>query len=125
MTDPALHFMILERDPFIAADMRAGLMFADPLCTVDLLRCVSQVMEGFAQFPVDGRSPVLITKLGIDEIEEAGLINLANRAAAQLVVREGGDTVEQISGRGWFSLASPFTSDDLSALLAQLRTPRT
>lgn len=125
MTDPALHFMILERDPFIAADMRAGLMFADPLCTVDLLRCVSQVMEGFAQFPVDGRSPVLITKLGIDEIEEAGLISLANRAAAQLVVREGGDTVEQISGRGWFSLASPFTSDDLSALLAQLRTPRT
>lgn len=125
MTNPALHFMILERDPFIAADMRAGLMFADPLCTVDLLRCVSQVMEGFAQFPVAGRSPVLITKLGIDEIEESGLISLANRAAAQLVVREGGDAVEQISGRGWFSLASPFTSDDLSALLAQLRTPRT
>ncbi|MBW7056483.1 hypothetical protein KY389_07215 [Paracoccus bogoriensis] len=114
-------FIIIERDSFIASDLRCGLHDACPGClclrTPDLDGCMMILRH------LDDRAtrPVIITKLSIAEIEACGLGAMAAARGWRLVLRLGGDTIEAVRERGWFSLPAPFSSDDVAVLVQALQ----
>jgi hypothetical protein len=119
MTDSKLRFVIIEKDSFIAHDMQSGLQAAVPDCDTRWLPNVSDVVAQLSSAAADART-VLITKLSLSQLEETGLSNLAQQRGAEIVVRLGEDPKEEITRRGWFSLESPFTWDDLADLVGAL-----
>lgn len=116
MTLEPLTFVIVEKDAFVALDMQLGLQDASVGCQVVHLRDIAD----FQSMPQPADRPVIITKLSIAEIDECGLVQIAGRRAA-IVVREGIDSVKAVVDRGWLSLASPFTADDLLTLVEDIR----
>lgn len=116
MTPAPLKFLIVEKDAFVARDMQLGLQDADAGCHVLHMRDVAEC-QALLPFP---EYPVVITKLSIDQIDACGLTQIAGRNAV-IVVREGVDTLTAVARRGWLSLASPFTAEDLAALVHQIR----
>ncbi len=116
MAPEPLKFVIVEKDPFVALDMQLGLQDAAAGCQVVHLRDIDE----YQSLPPFSTSPVVITKLSIAQIDACGLIQIAGQHAA-IVVREGIDTLKDVAERGWLSLASPFTADDLSVLVADIR----
>lgn len=114
MTLP-LHFCIIERDLFIAADMRAGLELASPGCRVHDLRDVADLER---TDPAGGT--IFITKLGWAEIHSSGLAELAQRVRGRIVMRDGTGLEAEIRGQGHESLPSPFSNRDLQELVERL-----
>ncbi|MGP9803854.1 hypothetical protein [Paracoccus sp. NSM] len=118
-------FIIIERDSFIAGDLRCGLLDAclDCLClrTPDMDGCMSILHH------LDDRAtrPVIITKASIAEIDACGLGGMAAARGWRLVLRLGSDPVEAVRARGWFSLPAPFSSDDITSLVHALREDAT
>lgn len=114
-------FIIIERDSFIASDLRCGLHEACPDClclrTPDMDGCMMILRH------LDDRTarPVIITKASIAEIDACGLGGMAAAQGWRLVLRLGSDPVQEVRARGWFSLPAPFTSDDITSLVRALR----
>ncbi|MCF3974458.1 hypothetical protein [Paracoccus salsus] len=122
MSDSALLFVIIEKDCFIARDMQEGLEAADPACETIRLRDPEEAVELVCGRQPDGRlRTVIITKLSLAQIEDCSLSRLADEGLVEIVVRIGDDTSEAVHRRGWFTLASPFTRDDLSALVVEVQ----
>lgn len=117
-----LHFLIVEKDPFIARDMSDGLAMAAPGCAVEVLKSPEELPPGAGTTALAAprRRTVLITKLTLAEIDAAGLAVIAAQLNALIVVRQGEDPPELILARGWFCLPAPFTGDDLAELIATL-----
>lgn len=112
MTQKNLTFVIVEKDAFVAHDMQLGLQDASDGCEVLHLRDIADIQH-MASVPP---RPVFITKLSISQIDEHGLVGFAGPNAA-IVLREGVDLAADVAARGWFSLASPFTAEDLTTLV--------
>ena len=111
--------MIVETDPFIARDMSDGLMEAAPGCTVEIFRSAEELAD-LPSAPA-APHPVIVTKLSLEAIESSGLATSAARMGAMIVVRQGEDTADAVSARGWLSLPTPFTCEDLFELASSLR----
>lgn len=108
-------FIIIEKDSFVANDMAEGLHAAFPYCkTFQYKNTADAMIES-------GRDTVFISKLSLDEIERSGLGVFARQTGSTIVVRHGIDSIKAVTARGWISLPSPFTSDDLDDLLDQLQ----
>lgn len=120
MEHTSLHFLIVEKDPFIARDMSDGLAIAAPGCSVEVLKSPEELPFGAGRpaFPLARRRTVLITKLTVAEIDAIGLAVIAAQINALIVLRQGEDPLEVILARGWFCLPAPFTGDDLAELIA-------
>lgn len=121
MSPPRFRFVILEKDRFVANDMQEGLKAATPDCDTCHLTHADEAGEAFSESSETGPArTVLVTKLSVEQIDASGLSRLARDSRAEIVVRMGDDPLHTVAERGWFSLASPFTWDDLSALVADL-----
>lgn len=118
MTSKPMTFVIVDKDVFVAHDMQLGLEYLATGCNVIHLRDI----PGCVTVPNTLTRRVFITKLSIEQIDQCGLVQIAG-PDADIVVREGVDTREAVAERGWFSLASPFTTDDLAVLVQELRAP--
>lgn len=112
-------FVILEKDCFIARDMQDGLQSACPNADIRRIATPEDVANacGDAQ---DSVRPVIITKLSVEQLDRAGISSLSRQIGAEIVVRMGDDPLCTVAERGWLSLASPFTWDDLAALVGDL-----
>lgn len=120
-----LHFLILEKDCFIAHDMADGLRIAGGEgCDSQPFRQVDDLLDYLLTLASPDLHPVVVTKLSLEQIDETGISSAALGCAADVVVRLGTDLPDAILARGWFTLAAPFTSDDLSALVSMLRLSR-
>lgn len=121
MSPQRFRFVILEKDRFVANDMQEGLRAATPDCDTRHLLHPEDAGEAFSESAHEASSrTVLVTKLSVEQIDASGLSRLAQQSCADIVVRMGDDPLHAVTERGWFSLASPFTWDDLSALVADL-----
>lgn len=119
-----LRFLILEKDAFVARDMTDGLSTADSECESLQFRGLDDLSEYLlATNAPCQRQCVVVTKLPIAEIDDSGLAAMTRQHGAEIVVRLGPDPVEKVEARGWFSLAAPFTWDDLAELVTTLRSP--
>lgn len=117
-------FFIIEKDSFVARDMQDGLLAAIPDCDARHLLHHDEARQIAAQ-GADGADTaatrsVIVTKMSLDQLDRTGLAGLARDLNADVVVRMGEDPVAAVAARGWFSLASPFTWDDLNSLVSEL-----
>lgn len=126
MTQSHVHFIVVENDPFIARDMSEGLRSADPSCSVHILRTPGELVqsEDVLRTMAERSRLAVITKLPVREIDRLGFQGIAGSAPVTIVVREGEDQVNQVLSRGWLSLPTPFTGDDLADLTGHLRETR-
>ncbi|MDP5308067.1 hypothetical protein [Paracoccus spongiarum] len=127
MSDQTFRFLLIEKDLFVARDMQEGLRMALPDCDIRCLSLPEDIHGALAETEAqNGSAPrvVIVTKLSVDQIDLLGLTDAASRHRAEMVVRRGDDPPEAVAARGWFSLASPFTWDDLSDLAGDLRGRR-
>ncbi|MDO5614102.1 MAG: hypothetical protein Q4G14_12795 [Paracoccus sp. (in: a-proteobacteria)] len=115
MTQRPLHFCIIERDLFIASDMRAGLELASPGCHVHHLRDMDEVN---GSTPENGT--IFITKLALADLDPSGLHALAQRVQGRIVLRDGTDSEDAVIGQGHDRLPSPFSNRDLRELVERL-----
>lgn len=121
MSSRKLRFVIIEKDSFVARDMQHGLQAANPDCdTCHLAHHADAPGVLLRQAEADEPRTVIVTKMSLEQIESTGLARIAQDAGAELVVRMGDDPVGSVMSRGWYSLASPFTWEDLSALVGSL-----
>lgn len=124
MSSRKLRFVIIEKDSFVARDMQDGLLAAVPDCDTFHLAHHDDASDALRRDavagPADEPRMVIVTKLSLDQIDSSGLARAAYDAGAEMVVRMGDDPVGAVASRGWYSLASPFTWDDLSALVGSL-----
>lgn len=110
-------FLVLEKDPIVAADLLGGLQEALPDCSVHRFAAPPELIAHCEAHSAEDRArQVLITKLNIQQIEDLGL----DRFAGSVVVRLGDDSADSVVERGWYSLPSPFLQDDLLGLARQL-----
>lgn len=119
------HYLIIEKNGFIAADMQQGLADADTRSDSYQIEHVDQLQSFLVSSVWTGRRPVFITKLSIAEIESTGLAGIARRMDGEIVVRMGQDPAAAVTARGWHSLASPFSREDLAGLVDELRRVET
>ncbi|MGZ3216602.1 hypothetical protein [Paracoccus sp. T5] len=120
MTHPHFTFVVLEKDHFVAQDMCAGLVDAAPGCQF-LHLAVSDIPDDLlATLAGSSGLPVLVTKAQISEMDGCALVRDWTRNGWPIVLRLGIDPVEDIRARGWYSLAAPFTRDDLDDLVRRL-----
>ncbi|MDO5630267.1 MAG: hypothetical protein Q4G22_00345 [Paracoccus sp. (in: a-proteobacteria)] len=115
MTRLPLSFCIIERDLFIASDMRAGLELASPGCHVQELREIADLNDNQ---PADGT--IFITKLALADLDGSGLDDLAQRVQGRIVLRDDADPEDAVTGRGYDRLPSPFSNRDLRELVERL-----
>ncbi|AXC50389.1 hypothetical protein DRW48_12465 [Paracoccus suum] len=106
----SLHFVIIEKDSFIAADMAEGLRGACPNCTVTNL---TEMCDAAALPPDPLHRRIFITGERITAIDQSGLSGMAAAEGAEIVVRAGWDSDEAVRARGFLTLAAPFTDADL------------
>lgn len=119
-----LRFVIIEKDAFIAQDMRMGLDEAAPGCETIVVRNPAQIEGALAPLPASARELVFITANRIQVIEETGLDKLAEKMSGRLVLREGADSNEAVHRRGWLTLGNPFTAEALARMVAALTRHR-
>ena len=58
--------------------------------------------------------------MNVQEVEDSGLADWAIANGAEIVIRAGDDPVTEVIRKGWRSLTSPFTREDLSHLVNSL-----
>lgn len=107
-------FIIIEKDLFVARDMSQGLIAAYAQCEVLHLRHENEVPTNLRS------SDVIVTKMTMEQIDRSGLDVSARATGATIVVRMGDDSNDAIERRGWLSLPSPFTWDDINVMLNSL-----
>ena len=112
-------FIVIERDVFVARDMRDCLQAACVGCDVIHLRYPAE-LTGILEDADDDHRLVIVTKMGLEEIDASGLADWAKDHSAEIVIRAGDDPVSEVLKRGWRSLTSPFTRDDILALVESL-----
>ncbi|MFN3275554.1 MAG: hypothetical protein ACK41U_12855 [Paracoccus sp. (in: a-proteobacteria)] len=121
MHDVSFCFILIERDCFIARDLREGLSEA---CPDSVFRCLGDLndlpgietgLAGVDQFPV------VITKASLAELTASGVAGLVRRNGWAMAVRMGIDPLSAVHAEGWLSLAAPFSREDLVYLAEQLR----
>lgn len=120
MDQSALRFFIIEKDIFIASDMRAGLEDACKDCEIHDVRHVDELQAKFGDLHTGDSRSVFITNLNLDRIDSTGLAALAGRMAGDIVVREGSDPTDRLLDRGYHILPSPFSSSNLTDLVDRL-----
>lgn len=121
MTASKFRFVVIEKDSFVARDMQDGLQAAIPGCEIRQSCGYDQLPDLIpAPSPSDDMRTIIITKLSLAQLDSGGISQLAHDRHAEIVVRLGEDSVQDVTGRGWHSLASPFTWDDLAGLAMQL-----
>lgn len=121
MSAHMFRFVVIEKDCFVARDMQDGLQSAAPDCDVLRLARPEDAEDAFAQVSrADPTRIVIITKLTVAQLDSSGMARLAHDFGADIVVRLGDDPVQKVIERGWYSLASPFTWDDLAELVGGL-----
>lgn len=113
-----LHFVIIEKDSFIAADMAEGLRGACPNCAISHLVEVREATT-LARDPV--RRKVFITGERIATIDQCGLSSVAAAEGAGIVIRAGWDSDEEVQARGFMMLAAPFTDADLGEVARRVQ----
>jgi len=118
MTQSGYSFIVIERDTFVARDICAGLLAACPGCDVIHLRFPSELVSQVS--PSADEVPVIVTKMNVQEVEDSGLADWAIANGAEIVIRAGDDPVTEVIRKGWRSLTSPFTREDLSHLVNSL-----
>ena len=123
MDHPALRFFIIEKDLFIASDMRAGLQDACAGCEVHEVRRIDDLPAKLGELPGAGPRPIFITNLNLDRIDSTGLAEIAQKMAGAIVVREGTDPAAALLDRGYHILPSPFSTTHLSELVGRLSAP--
>lgn len=112
-------FIAIERDSFVALDMRLGLEEACPGSRIDTLPNASDLADFLASGGLPDPAsavPVVLTSLSLERIDEAGLEQLLDGRGVIIVQREGPDPVDRVSARGYLHLPSPFNSDDFRTL---------
>lgn len=119
MSPQSYRFIVIERDLIVARDLSDGLRAACPSCDVLHLRCASEMPESLSANST--HPPVILTKLPVQQVEDSGMAHLAREQGATIVVRQGDDPLSEVAHRGWLSLTSPFSWDDLAALIHDLR----
>lgn len=121
MSNQKLRFVIIEKDSFVARDMQDGLKAAIPDCDIKSLSGAEEALDIVKSCTdADDARAIIVTKLSLDQIDSTGLTQIARHVQADIVVRVGDDPPGAIAARGWFTLASPFTWDDLAALAVDL-----
>lgn len=101
-------------------------MDACPGCETTHFRLVTDLPE-YLGLGDGGDRVTVLTKLSLHEIMNSGLAAKAGSQGAEIVVRQGEDSLDEIARHGWLSLPSPFSWDDLSELVQVLNlstTPR-
>lgn len=118
-------FVIIEKDAFIARDLGDGLKAALPDSEIVIVaRHEDAWPRVFPPAQDDVWQTIIVTKLTLAQLDECGLSRRLEDSGTQVVVRVGDDPVSAVAERGWISLASPFTGDDLSSLAGLLSTSR-
>ncbi|WCR11905.1 hypothetical protein JHW45_05970 [Paracoccus stylophorae] len=120
MTASKFRFVIIEKDSFVARDMQDGLQSVVPGCDIRRLCHPGQLSDHLADASAGDARAVIITKLSLAQLDQNGISQLARDRNAAIVVRLGEDSPQEVTARGWLSLASPFTWDDLAALAEEL-----
>lgn len=113
-------FIAIERDSFVALDMRLGLEEACPGSRIDTLPNASDLADFLASDDLPDPAiavPVVVTSLSLERIDQSGLEGLLHGRDAIIVQREGADPADQVAARGFLQLPSPFSSDDFRTLL--------
>lgn len=119
MTRPLLRFYVVERDTFIAQDMRAGLLEACPDCDVECLRKAEDLGARLDAI-TDTHTPVLVTSMTLAALQETGLAARVMARGGRIVLRQGGTASADVQALGWFALPSPFTTAHLADLVDAL-----
>ncbi|MFV0383260.1 hypothetical protein [Paracoccus sp. (in: a-proteobacteria)] len=122
MTVHSFNFLILERDNLVARDMSEGFAAISRDSRFKHFKNTSQILEYIEKKGNDLENPVVVTKLPIAEIDATGLTNATEGIGSRVVVRMESNAPEEVSARGWYGLAAPFSSDDLADLVRELLT---
>lgn len=113
-------FIIIERDNFIASDLREGLAEACPRCGCQIFRDLSELIAAEPVLKNLEQLPVLITKASVGELRDCGVDEMTRRNGWPVAIRMGIDPVSVVAAQGWLSLAAPFTREDLTCLVGEL-----
>ncbi|MFN3524815.1 MAG: hypothetical protein ACK4YU_01890 [Paracoccus sp. (in: a-proteobacteria)] len=113
-------FIIIERDSFIASDLREGLAEACPRCGCQTFRDLSELIAAEPVLKNLDQLPVLITKASLGELRDCGVDQMARRNGWPVAIRMGLDPLSDVDAQGWLSLAAPFTREDVAYLVSQL-----
>lgn len=114
-------FLIIERDCFIAQDMREGLSEACGICGCRRYPAIEELLAQEDELRALAQLPVIITKKSLADADAEGLTALAQRNGWPVVVRLDLDPAEAVQARGWLTLPSPFTRLDLTVMVEELR----
>lgn len=110
-------FLIIERDAFIAQDMREGLSEACGICGVRRYISDQDVLANEDELQSLAQLPVIVTKRSLLEVEQSGLGAMARRNGWPIVIRLDLDSEQAVAEHGWLSLPSPFVRSDLARLV--------
>lgn len=116
MAQPAISFIIVERDLFIGRDLSQGLKEVCPGAETVQVSALSDVAASVFCAIHAGLHPVIVTKAALAEIERHRIPGLIERTGADLVIRLDDHSETALAERGWLSLPSPFTFADLQVL---------
>ena len=117
-------FIAIEKDSFVALDMRMGLEEACPGCRIDTVTSptdLPDLLGNIGPITPGGAVPVILTSMSIDRVDQAGLPQMLDGRGAIIVQREGADPAESVNARGYLRLPSPFSTDDFRKLYDMLR----
>lgn len=114
-------FILIERDCFIARDLREGLAEACPCCTYRSFSDLAGLVEAEAELQSLDQLPVVITKASLEDLNSSGIAGMVRRNGWTMAVRMGADPLPEVQAEGWLSLAAPFSREDLVYLVEQLR----
>lgn len=118
MSQEIYRFIVIERDVFVAHDMRDSLLSACPDCDVVHLRYPADLTVTVPKD--DDHRSVILTKMNVQEVEASGLSSWADDHKAEIVIRAGDDPIAEVLRKGWRSLTSPFTREDIGMLVESL-----
>lgn len=116
MEKAAISFIIVERDPFIGRDLSQGLAEVCSDAETVQVGALSDVATHVFCAIHAGRHPVIVTKASLAEIDRHRIPDLVAQSGADMVVRLDDHPADVLAQRGWISLPSPFTFEDLQVL---------
>lgn len=114
-------FILIERDSFIARDLREGLAEACPHCRCLQMADLSDLVAAEAELQNLSQLPVLITKANLQDLRSSGIDDVVRRNGWTIAMRMGTDPLADIHANGWLSVPAPFSREDLLYLVEQLR----
>ncbi len=107
-------FLVLERDPLIAEDIKGALQVILP-CHVLHAGDASEIASMLSR---ESRISAAFLNMPFAEVVESGLDKILDKHSARIILTDGEDDQARALARGWALLVRPFTEEMIRDLVS-------